>query len=277
MKFLDDMEQQRFNLPQPPKIKLKPAPPDQRQIAVLPLRAIQDKTLNHAAVRVLALVCSYANRAGITWVGQARLASDIGVSFRAISRQINILKKKKYIEILVKGGKLSHTATMRVIYNPTIGVDDAIALQNDDMRSPAMAILQEMEMTDVRVRKRKTIELPVKQDTVDVIEGIKKASKREPKKRSEAMEYVGSQEVDMGLKDVMVEHNKVEGIVQEVYRAVFLKDKLINDLDLKGFEWIAIAETMEDELRECLELWLRARSGEPDSIIEFAKALCQGR
>lgn len=240
-----------FNLPAKPKIRLQPAPPDRRQIAVLPLRAIQDKDLNHAAVRVLALVCSYANRAGITWVGQARLASDIGVSFRAISRQINILKKKKYIEILVKGGKLSHTATMRVIYNPTIGVDDAIALQNDDMRSPAMAILEEMEME----------------------KKISKASKRAPKKVKSTTEYLPSQEVKEPLQDAIVEHNNVEGIVQEVYRNVFLKDKLINDLDLKGFEWIAMAEILESELRECLELWLRARTGEPDTILEFSKSL----
>ena len=241
----------KFTIPKQPKVKLKPALPDRRQIAVLPLRAIQDKELNHAAVRVLALVCSYANRAGITWVGQARLASDIGVTFRAISRQINILKKKKYIEILVKGGKLSHTATMRVIYNPTIGVDDAIALQTDDMRSPAMAILEEMEME----------------------KKLSKASKRAPKKVKITTEYLPSQEVKERLQDCVVEHNNVEGIVQEVYRNVFLKDKLINDLDLKGFEWIAMAEILESELRECLELWLRARAGEPETILEFSKSL----
>jgi len=273
--FKSNGEQQTFSIPKPPKIKLKPAPPDQRQIAVIPLRAIQDKTLNHVAIRVLALVCSYANRAGITWVGQKRLASDIGVSFRAISRQINILKKKNYIEILVKGGKLSHTATMRVIFNPTIKAEDAIALQTEDVRSPDMRILEESEMTDVKVKKRKVIQLPVQQEAMDVIEGIKKASKRAPKKPKETAQYQPTKAVKEGLIDLVVEHNNVDGIVQEVYRNVFLKEKLINDLDLKGFEWIAMAEILESELRECLELWLRARCGEPESILEFSKSLLQ--
>lgn len=264
-----------FNLPQKPKIKLKSAPPDQRQIAVIPLRAIQDKTLNHAAIRTLALVCSYANRAGITWVGQERLAKDIGVGFRAISRQINILKRKGYIEILVKGGKLSHTATMRVVFNPTIKTEDAIALQNEDVRSPDMRLIEELEMTDVKVKKRRTIELPVKQETVDVIEGIKKASKRAPKTRSEAKAELPTKAVKEALVDRLVEHNNCQGIVQEVYRNVFLKEKVINDLDLKGFEWIAMAEILESELKECLELWLKARTGEPDSILEFSKSLLQ--
>lgn len=268
-------EGKKFSLPPQPKIKLKPAPPDQRQIAVIPLRAIQDKELNHAAIRVLALVCSYANRAGITWVGQARLASDIGVSFRAISRQINILKKKKYIEILVKGGKLSHTATMRVIFNPTIKAEDAMALQTEDVRSPDMRILEESEMTDVKVKKRKVIQLPVQQEAKDVIEGIKKASKRATKATKETRVELPTKAVKEGLTDSVVEHNNVEGIVQEVYRNVFLKEKVINDLDLKGFEWIAVAEMLESELKECLELWLRARAGEPESILEFSKSLLQ--
>lgn len=264
-----------FKIPTKPKIKIKPAPPDQRQIAVIPLRAIRDTSLNHAAIRVLALVCSYANRAGITWVGQERLASDIGVGFRAISRQINILKRKGYIEILVKGGKLSHTATMRVIFNPTIKTEDAIALQNEDVRSPDMRLIEELEMTDVKVKKRRTIELPVKQETVDVIEGIKKASKRGAKAKKESSQYLPSQGENKGSMDRIVEHNNCQAIVQEVYRNVFLKEKVINDLDLKGFEWIAMAEILESELKECLELWLRARTGEPDSILEFSKSLLQ--
>jgi len=62
-----------FDIPKKPKLKLKTAMPDQRQIAVMPLRALKDKTLRNGAIRVLGLVCSYANRAGITWVGQERL------------------------------------------------------------------------------------------------------------------------------------------------------------------------------------------------------------
>ena len=83
-----------FDIPKKPKLKLKTAMPDQRQIAVMPLRALKDKTLRNGAIRVLGLVCSYANRAGITWVGQERLARDLGVTRSAITQYITILKKR---------------------------------------------------------------------------------------------------------------------------------------------------------------------------------------
>jgi hypothetical protein len=255
MKFLDEDKKPSFNLPKAPKVKLKPAPPDQRQIAVMPLRALKDRSLDNGAIRVLGLLCSYCNRAGITWVGHARLAKDLGVSRVAITRQIVALRKKNYIKTLVQGGKLSHTSTTRVIFNEQIDTADAIGAVSDECRSPSMIERELDSMSTVPLKAttkaRKTIKLPVKAKALQVIE--------------------------KAMSNVLVTHNKVEGIVQEVYRVVFLKDKLINDLDLKGFEWIAIAQTTEDELRECLELWLRARPGEPDTIIEFAKALCQGR
>jgi DNA-binding transcriptional ArsR family regulator len=255
MKFLNTGEKPTFNIPTKPKVKLKPAPPDQRQIAVMPLRALKDRSLDNASIRVLGLLCSYCNRAGITWVGHERLAKDLGVSRTAITRQLVALRKKNYIKTLVQGGKLSHTSTTRVIFNEDIDTADAIGAVSDECRSPSMIDREIESMSTVPLKAtkkaRKTIKLPVKAEALQVIE--------------------------KAMGDVLVTHNKVEGIVQEVYRTVFLKDKLINDLDLKGFEWIAMAETTDVELRECLELWLRARNGEPESIIEFSKALCQGR
>ena len=244
-------QQPVFVLPTPPKIKIKPAPPDQRQIAVMPLRALKDRTLTNASIRVLGLLCSYANRAGITWVGHDRLAKDLGVSRTAITHQLVRLRKKNYIKTIVQGGKNSHTSTTRVIFNEDIDTADAMAMVSDDVRSPQM-IEQEIEsMSTVPLkatkRARKTIKLPVKAEALAVIE----------KARS----------------DRLMTYNNVEAVVQEVYRNVFCKDKLINDLDLKGFEWIAIAEMLESELKECLELWLRARCGEPESILEFSKSL----
>ena len=94
---------------------------------------------------------------------------------------------------------------------------------------------------------RKTIKLPVKAEALEV---IKKASGNE-----------------------LVTHNNCEAIVQSIYRSVFFKDKLINDLDLKGFELIAMCQMREQMLSRDLELWLKARPAEPESIIDFARAL----
>ena len=94
---------------------------------------------------------------------------------------------------------------------------------------------------------RKTIKLPVKAQALEV---IKKASGNE-----------------------LVTHNNVEGIVQDVYRSVYLKEKVINDLDLKGFEMIGMCGMTEQMLRRDLEIWLKARTSPPESILDLARAL----
>ena len=134
MKVLNEGDKPSFNLPKAPKVKLKPAPPDQRQIAVMPIRALTDRRLSGGCVRVLALICSYCNRAGITWVGQQRLAADLQTNKQYISTQMVRLRKMGYIETLVKGGKHSHTSTTRVIYNKTINTQDAIGLVNESLK-----------------------------------------------------------------------------------------------------------------------------------------------
>ena len=244
-------EKTNFNIPKAPKVKLKPAPPDQRQIAVMPLRALKDRSLDNGAIRVLGLLCSYCNRAGITWVGQDRLARDLGVSRPAITRQLIALRKSNYIKTIVQGGKNSHTSTTRVIFNADIGTDDAMAMVSDESRSPQMIEEEQQSMSTVPLKAtrtaRKTIKLPVKAEALEV---IKKASGNE-----------------------LVTHNNCEAIVQSIYRSVFFKEKLINDLDLKGFELIAMCQLREQMLSRDLELWLKARPAEPESIIDFARAL----
>jgi hypothetical protein len=251
MKFLNEEEKPNFQIPTKPKVKLKPALPDQRQIAVMPIKALTDRRLSGGCVRVLALICSYCNRAGITWVGQQRLASDLQTNKQYISTQMVRLRQFGYIETLVKGGKHSHTATTRVIYNKTIGVDDAIGLINEESRSPDMINKEEKFMAEMLSkalkRTRKTIKLPVKGAALDVIE--------------------------KAMATVIVDHNNCEGIVQEVYRNVFLKEKVINDLDLKGFEMIGMCAMTQQQFSRDLELWLRARPAPPESILDLARAL----
>jgi hypothetical protein len=258
MKVLNTGDKPNFTIPTKPKVKLKPAPPDQRQIAVMPIKALTDRRLSGGCVRVLALICSYCNRAGITWVGQQRLAKDLQTNRQYISNQISVLRRHGYIETVTPGGKGSHTATTRVIYNKTIGLEDAIGLVNEDARSPAMITQEEKFMAEMLSkgvkRARKTIKLPVKGEALEVIEKARGT--------------------------VIVAHNNCEAIVQEVYRSVFLKEKVINDLDLKGFEMIGMCGMTEQMLRRDLEIWLKARTSPPDSILDLARALldeqCKG-
>jgi hypothetical protein len=239
-----------FDIPKKPKLKLKTAMPDQRQIAVMPLRALKDKTLRNGAIRVLGLVCSYANRAGITWVGQERLARDLGVTRSAITQYITILKKKNYVEILNKGRKLNFTSTMRVVYNEKLCAEDAIAVaaSTEDLRSPMMIRDEEMEMT-------------------------KKVPKTSAKAVKTIREYIDTKQSNQGIGEATVTYNSKLEIVSLIYGKVYKEEKVINDLDLKAIEIAESIGLTNQQFAHDLELWLRARPARPDSIIEYGRGL----
>jgi len=237
-----------FDIPKKPKIKLKPKPQDRRQIAIVPLRAVMDKSLSLGALRVLCMVCAYANRSGITWVGQERLAKDLSVSRRTVTSQMKQLRELHYVERLNKGARLSHTSTMRIVYNEDISLLDALALNTEDGRSPYMILKEEREMA-------------------------KKAPKTSVRAVKTLREYVDSKQgIESNGEPVSPYNSKLE-IVELLYGKVYIDKKTINDLDLKAIE---IAETIgltNQQFAHDLELWLRARPERPDSIIDYSRGL----
>lgn len=129
-----------FQLPKKPKVRQKIAPPDQRTLAVVPIRAIADKELGDATFRALALLCSYCNRAGITWVSQKKMAEVSNMSQQAISKHIAKLTKLGYVEVVRKGFRGERANTWRVIFDQSVDADTAIAVTNpiEDTRPPTM-------------------------------------------------------------------------------------------------------------------------------------------
>lgn len=128
-----------FKLPKrKPRVLEKEAPPDRRMVAVVPIRAITDKTLTDACFRTLAVLCSYCNRAGITWVSQKRLADDMGVFRQAITRHLAKLRAAGYVEITRKGFRGERSNTLRVVFDATLTAQDAIAITSgiEDTRPP---------------------------------------------------------------------------------------------------------------------------------------------
>jgi hypothetical protein len=162
------MEAQGIELGKRPVIRKKKHV-DRRMITVMPRRAFLDRNLNPAALRVLGALCSYANRAGITWVGQRRLGSDLGVSFQAVFRQIKILKQKGYVELVRKGWAPEKCDTLRIVYDPSIDTETAITMASliEESRPPEQI---EREDEDIMGAKPKTKRKSVvnKQQRVDV-------------------------------------------------------------------------------------------------------------
>lgn len=199
-------EPKAFTLPKRPKVKQQEALPDQRKVCVLPIRAVFDQRLTHGALQVLAALCAYCNRAGITWVSQTRLAKELGISQQAVAKQFKQLREHGYLETIRKGFKGERTDTLRVIFDPSISAEDAIAITSpqEDTRPPEMRQQQakEAEQPDPQGQRRiaqmlanalkstnprKDYTMPKEGDTRAVRE-VKEAMAKASKKRSKPVD-----------------------------------------------------------------------------------------
>ena len=136
-----------FTIPKKPRVYAKDPLPDQRKVAVVPIKAVYDQKLSHGAFHVLAALCSYCNRAGITWVSQTRLAKDLNISQQAVAKQFKQLRDCGYLETVKKGFKGERTDTLRVIFDSSVDAATAMAVTSsmEDTRSPQIKQEQQME------------------------------------------------------------------------------------------------------------------------------------
>lgn len=163
------MEVEPIDIQVPARRKqVKEAPPSRKMFAVVPIRALEDKRLTDGAVRTLAKVCSWANRAGITWVSQTRIAAESGIRRQVIHKHMVILKKHGYIEVIRRGFRGFAGDTIRVVYDPQISATDAISIASriEDARPP---FLQELEKKMQSIPPKKQ-----QQMIADMIAGVVK-------------------------------------------------------------------------------------------------------
>ena len=97
---------------------------DLRKYSILPIRAVTDQRINRtAALTVLAAICGYTDELGRTFVSQARLASDLGITRQAVQRQIKKLFDTGYLVYARKQYKDQKTNTVKVKYEADITSD----------------------------------------------------------------------------------------------------------------------------------------------------------
>ena len=146
-----------FKLPKrKPKIREKEDVPYQKAYCITPFRAASDKRLHEGTLRVLMMLCSFTNRAGITWVGGTTLGKQLGITKQAVSKQMKILKELGYIQVVSKGFRGERADTTRVIFDETVTTEDAIGIAStaeEDTRPPYLVKREEKEMDDA-IRKR---------------------------------------------------------------------------------------------------------------------------
>lgn len=105
-----------FELPDAPTIK-QHKPVDKRAYTIVPIRAATDRRIRPAAMRVLLVVCSYANKAGLAWPSHANVGKDLGVSRQGAGRQIRILRELGYLKVVKNHSHGKTAQILRVIYN----------------------------------------------------------------------------------------------------------------------------------------------------------------
>jgi hypothetical protein len=167
-----------FNLPKKPKLKLR-EPPEPSKFCVIPSRAVGDRALTKSQLRALAALCLFANRGGFAWPSLSRVGRELGINDSATSQHFAKLKAKGYIERIAGGIQGVRGNTYRVIYDPKITTNDALALASDDDVPPVINYQRENEVARQRKAKAKQ-ELASGQSLTSNTVNIMRETKLEP-------------------------------------------------------------------------------------------------
>lgn len=109
----------------PDQIKLKTIKNiDQRKFCVVPLKAFLNRKVSGENLRVLAILASYCNRGGYSFVSLKTMAKDLGCTAANILKHLNKLEKQGIIETTKNYFPNLKGNTRRIIYDDSIKDDD---------------------------------------------------------------------------------------------------------------------------------------------------------
>jgi predicted transcriptional regulator len=109
----------------PEQIKLKTHKnEDLRKFCVVPIKAFLNKKLTGENLRVLAVLASYANKGGFSFVSCLTIAKDLGCTSQNISKHLKKLEKAGAIESFNNYFPKLKGNTRRIIYDDKIKRED---------------------------------------------------------------------------------------------------------------------------------------------------------
>ena len=109
----------------PEQIKLKTVKnEDQRRFCVVPLKAFLNRKVSGENLRVLAILASYCNRGGYSFVSLKTIAKDLGCTPANILKHLNKLEAQGIIETQSNYFPMLKGNTRRIIYDEKIKDDD---------------------------------------------------------------------------------------------------------------------------------------------------------
>ena len=136
-----------------PRIVKKEELPDQRALTIIPLRAAKDRRLAAMDLRVLAVLASYSNKAGLTWVGLARVGEDLGVTHQRINQIVKRLEGWGYVRTVYQGWRGERANTRQIIFKEDISPAKAARVSGELAPYQHEAIRKREKMKAKRKRK----------------------------------------------------------------------------------------------------------------------------
>jgi DNA-binding MarR family transcriptional regulator len=67
--------------------------------SMIPVRAVDDRGLGHAAFRLLAILGTYSDKSGWCWPSKPTLANRLGVTRQAVGQQLKKLVQRDHVEV----------------------------------------------------------------------------------------------------------------------------------------------------------------------------------
>ena len=112
-----------YHIPEPIKLKVVKNE-DLRKFCVVPLKAFLNKKLTGENLRVLAVLASYANKGGFSFVSCSTIGKDLGCTPQNISKHLKKLEKAGAIESFNNYFPKLKGNTRRIIYDEKIKRED---------------------------------------------------------------------------------------------------------------------------------------------------------
>lgn len=112
-----------YHIPEPIKLKTH-RNVDQRKFCIVPLKAFLNQKVTGQNLRVLAILASYCNRGGYSFVSLKTMAKDLGCTAANILKHLKKLEAQGIIETKKNYFPYLKGNTRRIIYDEKIKDDD---------------------------------------------------------------------------------------------------------------------------------------------------------
>lgn len=119
----DDSISKAYQIPEPIKLKTTKNK-DLRKFCVVPLKAFLNRKVSGENLRVLAVLASYANKGGYSFVSLKTIAKDLGCTAANILKHLRKLEAQGIIETTNNYFPHLKGNTRRIIYDKKIKDDD---------------------------------------------------------------------------------------------------------------------------------------------------------